>query len=154
MNAFIRRKPGRYVIALMAVLFTHAAFAQEPSELDKCSQTLAKVESSLGALDRKIIDALLSSVNRTCLSSVEYSEWSNELVYAAATAEPLLFLSSLDKQPQDVQKNILGELESPVNDGIDLKKAYQAISSAPDSRTKTRVQTAIKAAANNTGLSI
>lgn len=144
----------KFVIALILVAFSYAALAQDSSELDKCSQTLANVESSLGTLDQKKVDALLASVNSTCLGSVEYAERSNELVYAVATAKPIYFMNSFGRRSREVQRNILEEMKSPINDGIDLKKAYRAINSVRESKEKSEVLSAIKVAASKMGLSL
>jgi len=85
---------------------------------------------------------------------VEFSEWANELIYATVTETPAYFISSFASQPAEIQANILKELESPVNDGIDIKKAYAAINSTPDGREKSELLAAIKVAADKIGLTL
>lgn len=151
----IKRYNSKMVI-IAAVIFSiisTSAIAQDAGELDQCSQQLAKTESALSRLQQADVHGLLSSVNSTCLTSVEYSEWVNELIYAVVTTRPSYFIKSFTEQPQDIQKNILSELESPMHDGIDLKKAFEAVSTLPESAERKNTRSAIRIAGSKVGLS-
>lgn len=134
------------VFIVLAITLSSIAFAQDSNVLDKCSKSLAGIENSLNSLDESQVHTLLSAVNSTCLSSVEFSEWANELLYTVAIEYPAYFVKSFSWQPQEIQSNIIKELESPIHDGIDLNKAYQSVQSVSGGAEKARILLAIKAA--------
>ncbi|MDH3973304.1 MAG: hypothetical protein OEV42_03395 [Deltaproteobacteria bacterium] len=141
------------IFILISIVISSPVFAQNSETLDNCSQTLVAVEKSLNALDEKQTSTLLSSVNSGCLSSMEFSEWVNELIYTVAIKYPDYFIKSFSKQPKKTQSNILTALESPIHDGIDLKKAHKAINSATGGTEKARILSAIEVGAKKIGLS-
>ncbi len=144
----------RTLFFILAATTSFAVSAQESDDLKNCSQSLVPIEQSLNQLDEIKVNTLVSSVGGACLSSVEFSEWVNELLYAAATERPTYFIKSFSGQSPEIQKNIIKELESPIHDGIDLNKAFNAIKSSPSVSGKSEVLLAIKVAADKIGLTL
>lgn len=144
----------KLLLIILSATISFTATVQDSNDLEKCSQSLAAIERSLTKLDESDVNALVSSVGRVCMSSVEFSEWVNELLYAAVIEKPSYFMKSFSWQPQDVQGNIIKELESPIHDGIDLNKAFHAIQSASGGSEKETILSAIKVAAGKLGISL
>jgi hypothetical protein len=146
----------RYPLILIALIFPYLVQAQKlPSSLDECSQVLVKIETAANAVTQEQIDLLLASNKRLCLSSVEFSEWVNELIYSALTTKPNEFIFSFSAQTKEIRNNILNAIQSPIHDGIDIEKAFAAIKNTkPQSKEKEQILESIKIAGSKAGLEL
>ena len=146
------------LISLIALIFFTVAFAHAdelPSNLDECSSLLASVEKNGNSVTKEQLKTLFKSVDKLCLSSVEYSEWVNEILYTLLITKPNQFLHIYKRQELKIKKNILNEIKNPVHDGIDLKGAHDAVKATKAAqKLKNEFLLAIKHAANNGGIKL
>ena len=112
---------------------------------DKCSLEILKATAdSLNELDKASISAFLSTFQKGCDKNVEYSEWSNELLFQVVEQYPKLFLKVLHENNSIDQKIILQELKTPVNDEIDLEQLIKSVEKASsNNETNKRVLEAL-----------
>ena len=91
-------------------------------ELDssKCSiNTLVYITRNFNSLDKSDIDMLLGTFHEDCNINVEFSEWSNEILFKTLDNYTTVVLQLLTSKHQEYDLgNILSELESPIHDGI------------------------------------
>ena len=119
----------------------------------ECNETLKQVQAKSGKLSANEIGMFFKALNPSCLKSVEFSEWSNELLFSVLGKQPREFIETLEKQDEVRAKAILSELESPVNDGIDINTIYVSAKSAKTtSKLKQKIIDALKVAGSKSGM--
>lgn len=94
----------------------------------KCNiNILVEISQNIGNPSKTLIEEFLSTFDPTCQSNVEYTEFSNELLFKVldtATKETIEILSknkTLDKT------TIFSNLESPIDDSIDVAHLIEKI---------------------------
>lgn len=106
------------------------------STTDLCGQSIKKCDANIlqstsqhvGQLTPKEIRDFLMTFGRECDSNVEFSEWSNELLFSVLAQQTELVLIILEKEKYTVdQEEIIDELSQPINDGIDVKKLIDKV---------------------------
>lgn len=134
--------------ALIAFALPLSAFAD-----GGCTGALKQTETKVGNLSTNGLSVFFRSFNKGCLKSVEFSEWSNELLFAVLAKQPVEFLGALEKQDEEKVKAILSKLESPINDGIDVGEIHATVKSAKTtSKMKQRILQALQVAGNKSGM--
>jgi len=92
------------------------------------SNILLQVYDHIGEIDSSLAIDFLNTFSNQCKNNAEFSEWSNELLFAFIQSQPTLFLNNLSFINEDKLNYILQEIQSPVNDGIEvglIKKEIQ-----------------------------
>lgn len=83
--------------------------------------SLADFEKKIDTCSKRDAVAFFCLFDRDCANSVEFSEFSNELLFVFLQKKPQLFVEALnDLSSQDKLYVILEELESPIHDGFDI----------------------------------
>ena len=119
----------------------------------ECNDTLKQVQAKVGKLSANEIGTFFKAFNPSCLKSVEFSEWSNELLFSVLGKQPREFIEMLEKKDEARVKAILSALESPVNDGIDINSIYVSAKSAKTtSKMKQKIIDALKVAGSKSGM--
>lgn len=86
-----------------------------------CSlEVLKKTDESINNLDLTTVAEFLASFHKDCSNNVEFSEWSNELLFKVAKNKPDLLLQLLNKNDSLEKELIKNGFENPINDGFDL----------------------------------
>lgn len=88
----------------------------------KCdSKVLLETSKRVGTLNQKEITDFLLTLGHQCRDSIEFSEWSNELLFNILDKQTELALTTLDKKQGEMEtKTILGILSSPIADNVNI----------------------------------
>lgn len=88
----------------------------------KCdNKVLLETSKRVGALNQKEITDFLLTLGHQCRHSIEFSEWSNELLFNILDKQTELALTTLDKKQGEMEtKTILGILSSPIADNVNI----------------------------------
>ncbi|MEP0367237.1 MAG: hypothetical protein ABJN36_05135 [Cyclobacteriaceae bacterium] len=88
----------------------------------KCrTEPLLSIHQNLEILNEKMVLDFLSTFSMICEANVEFSEWSNELLFKILSSEPELTLEVLSKNLNKLDTaSIYEELESPLHDLIPI----------------------------------
>lgn len=118
----------------------------------KCDAKMVKaVNDHLSNLSYNSVKDFLYSFDNSCNCIADYHEYANETLYKVLTITPTIFLQVIECEKVN-QQHLLNEVENPVNDGIDLQKAYNSVKAA-SARKSTKMQflNAISLAASKGG---
>lgn len=135
----------KYLLLSLSLFFSSQLFAQTFSEHEKpdsnyidywCSTAiLLETEKNLGKLDIVLVANFLATFHESCKNNVEYSEWSNELLFLVISKKPDRVLELLSKNSSLSRDYILNELANPTHEQRDLDKIIESIreQKVPDS---------------------
>ena len=113
----------------------------------KCDLEKVKIASEhLDSLTFQIVKDFLCTFDSSCKQNVEYSEWSNEILFRVIEKSPSLFLKAAETS--SINKNeIIAQVKSPILD-FDIQKIYDKLKlvSAPKNLKTEYLQALVKAA--------
>jgi len=125
----------KYLFTILTVLSFLIVLGKEPC--DKCDlEKVRIVNQHLGSLTAQMISEFLCTFDNSCRNNVEYSEFSNETLFAVLEKAPNLFFQVVSRGQTD-NSIILQEIENPISDLIDLQKIYDKIK---HTTTKTEIK--------------
>jgi len=108
------------------------------------------VNEHLDSLTFQIVKDFLCTFDKSCINNAEYSEWSNETLFAVIDKEPSLFFQVVATGQVD-NKLLLREIENPVNDK-NIQVIYDKIKGTTESGDlKTEYLNALMSAAKKGG---
>jgi hypothetical protein len=110
--------------------------------IEKCDGTiLLRTSERIGKLKQDEIRDFLLTFGPECKNNVEYSEWSNELLFSLLDKQTELTLKTIEKEERKIEMNeILNDLNSPINDLIDIKKILVKVDNVKmNKRFKNRI---------------
>jgi hypothetical protein len=119
--------------------------------IEKCDGTiLLSTSERIGKLKQDEILDFLLTFGTECNSNVEYSEWSNELLFSLLYKQTELTLKTIKKEERKIEMNeILNDLNSPINDLIDIKEILVKVDKVKvNKRFKNRIIEQLKSAEN------
>lgn len=118
----------------------------------KCDIEKVKiVNANLDSLTFQMIEDFLGTFDKSCISNIEYSQWSNEMLYRLFDNEPDLVFKVIEHGQIDNYQILLDEIENPIHD-IDFQKIYDRISEIKTkSDFKERVLNSLESASNKEG---
>jgi len=92
--------------------------------IKKCDGTiLLSTSRNVGQLSQNEIVDFLLTFGSECRDNVEFSEWSNELLFDILDKQTEVTIKILEREESKIDIDaILDELASPVNDGINVTK--------------------------------
>ncbi len=141
MNLRYRINPELNLIKLIFIVFP-IFFSQTSigqTDRDKCDINKVKmVNEHSGNLTLQIIADFLCTFDKSCKSNTEFSEWSNETLFKVLYKSPGIFFRAIAKHQINTEL-LVGEIENPINDNIDLRKIYNKVkttSAPPELKTK------------------
>lgn len=113
------------LIVFSFVLTSNLALSQGK----KCDiDVLSRTHASINKLTPNDIRIFLSVFDSSCSSNVEFSEFSNELLFNVLDKYTKEVLLILEKGYSGIQlRSVLSELESPLTDAIDLNNLIQKV---------------------------
>jgi hypothetical protein len=139
-----------YLFSTLMVFAFQTVFAVKPC--DKCDlEKVRIVNQHLDSLTDQMLSEFLCTFDISCEINAEYSEFSNETLFAVLEKAPNLFFRVLTTRQID-NKIILKEIENPINDLIDLQSVYdQTKLATAQSELKTKYLNALILAAEKSG---
>lgn len=110
----------RFVILTSLMLTTSNIYAQT---VEKCDiEIVLFAKNKMGQLSQKGVSNFLLTFGQECQNNVEYSEFSNEVLFDLLDKQTELVLKTMEKEEKKIELNvILEDLGTPINDGIDVK---------------------------------
>jgi hypothetical protein len=116
----------RFCTLTILVLTTTTLFGQV---IEKCDRaTLLSTSNKIGQLTQKQIEDFLLTFGKECRNNVEYSEWSNELLFSLLDKQTELTLKTIEKEENKIEKDeILIDLSEPIHDTVVLKNLISKI---------------------------
>ena len=86
-------------------------------------------KKSLDSLSLKVIDKFLYTFDDSCRINVEYSEFSNEVLFLVLEHDPSLIIKSLSQNNRLDTAYIMRNIGQPGNDASDLPKILRSVKS-------------------------
>jgi hypothetical protein len=118
------------IIFISIFIFTGFSFGQTNPDSLKCNRNiLLEFDNHLDSLNNKLAKDFLHTFDKSCSNNVEFSEWSNELLFQFIEHYPDIFIKLLSSKEIFDTTYIYKNLETPVNDGINLEKIRANIKS-------------------------
>ena len=122
---------------------------------DKCDIEKVKiVYENIDNLSLKMVRDFIFTFDVSCSTNIEYSEWSNEILYKLHELDPGKAFGVLERVKVDNIEIILDEIENPIHE-VDYQKVYDSVLNVlTKSDLKKKVLKSIEFAANKEGLEI
>jgi hypothetical protein len=116
----------RFSILTILTLTTTILFGQT---IQKCDGTILRSTSEkIGTLNQKEITDFLLTFGQECRNNVEYSEWSNELLFSLLDKQTDLTVKTIEKEEKRIEmEEIFDDLSSPIHDLINVKNIISKI---------------------------
>nr|NQU88918.1 hypothetical protein [Bacteroidota bacterium] len=139
------------IVHLLTTL-TQFGFSQD---CDKCNtEKLLDLSENLGNLKYDIVKDFACTFDSICVNNIEFSEWSNELLFKLVEKNINLLNEVLHELGYKYVNLIVWELENPIME-FDLKKLYLLVENANGPKDIIDAEKkAIKQAAINEGIII
>lgn len=107
-----------FVIALSSL--TPGLYGQSITKCDMAS--LLDVSKHVGRVTHEEMVNFLLTFDDDCRNNVEYSEWSNELLFELLDKQTELIVKTITHQTKRIELDeILKNLEDPINDSFNVK---------------------------------
>jgi hypothetical protein len=91
-------------------------------------KVLIPISKNLGTVRQSGIKKFLMTFGEVCKTNVEYSQWSNELLFDLLDKQTELTLRTIEKEEQKIEKlAIIKVLQSPLLDRVNIKKLKERI---------------------------
>ncbi len=121
---------------------------QEKLTEKKCDiDIITFTNERIDSLNEAIVLKFLSVFDATCKTNVEFSEYSNEVLFAVLEKRPDLVIVVLEKYRYLSKDYILKELLQPVNDDINIEKVRDGVAKV---KTQSKIkEEIIKSLSNN-----
>jgi hypothetical protein len=89
---------------------------------------LVPVAENLGKVKQEEIRDFLMTFGEKCKNNVEFSEWSNELLFDLLDRQTELTVRTIEKEENRIEKSaILNVLSSPLLDRVNVKQLREKI---------------------------
>lgn len=133
------------------ILLTGFIWGQSTPDTLRCnSNILLDFSNSLDSISYQTAKKFLLTFDEGCKSNVEYSEWSNELLFKFVERNPLTLIEILIKEKEINADYIFEVLEQPIDNGTDLKAIYNKVERVNlNSEVKVNILKSLKIAIDN-----
>jgi len=140
------------ILTIVLTLTLSSLFAQMDSK--KCDiEKVKAVHENIDNLSDKMVEDFLRTFDISCETNIEFSQWSNEMLYKLLDKDPGLVFKVLE-QGQWNMEILLNEIKNPIHD-FDYQKIYDKISNtATKSEFQKRILKAIEIVADKEGFKI
>ncbi len=136
----------KYIALLLLSSFSFSSFCQgwhNNPDCTKCDiQIVINTNKRLQELTRENIHCFLLGFDKSCSNNVEYSEFSNEVLFKVVYNYPNEFINALSNMLID-QTYILEELSNPVLD-FEWNKIITVIKNTEQSKMKNKILYSLK----------
>lgn len=133
-------------IALTILIGRELHAQEEKNNFLKCNiEIVLEMSENIGYSNNRLIVKFLQSFGKECENNVEYSEFSNEVLWKLIQSQPEQFCKVLDKHKDSIDINyIIKKIENPLFDLVDLENTKEIIAkSINDKSLKIKLQTAL-----------
>jgi hypothetical protein len=105
----------------------------QDSVILKCNEDIVlRVHEHLDSLSIKEIIQFLKVFSIECRNNVEFSEFSNEVLFEVMDRQPMSFIKAICETQSDIEyQAIYDEIKSPLHDLIPLDSIKKSVESAP-----------------------
>ena len=133
-------------ILVLGILTTTHLHAQTVQKCD--TKVLVPISKNFGDAKQSEITAFLMTFGEKCENNVEFSEWSNELLFDLLDKQTELTIKTIEKEESRIEKSeIFKVLSSPLLDRVNIKKLREKIEKLTVKPTlKKEIVEALKAA--------
>ncbi len=118
------KKIIKHIVAILLIIFTQTIYSQDCKKCD--IDKLSYLSENMNNLNSEIVKGFVCTFDSVCNTNIEYSEWSNELLFNLVEKDINLLNDVLHDLGFNYVNLICKELETPIVD-IDLKKIYDLI---------------------------
>lgn len=118
-----------YVAACLAVLLLAAGAHAHAVKCNTDIVASTQLSVSQRSLTEQKLRKFFETFDASCGANVEYSEFSNSVLFEVAAAQPELLLKMLEQAP-DQRAQVLKEFTHPVSDGVNIPKIQDTINRA------------------------
>jgi hypothetical protein len=141
------------LVTILSIFIFCICFGTKPCT--KCDlEKVRIVGENINKLTYNILSDFLCTVDTSCINNAEFSEASNGTLFSVLEKYPDLFFQVVSKGNVNITF-ILKEIESPVDDLIDLQGIYDKIKLVPDNtELKTKCLNSLIIAAEKGGLKL
>lgn len=141
------------LLVLFFMFMLSPAFAQV--DCKKCDiDKVATADQNITTLSKKILTEFLCTFDSICENNIEYSQWSNEVLYKVIEENPELFFSVLIENKAISINALIEELQGPLLD-YEFQEIYDKVHAAKAPQNlKTKFLSAIETAAESDGQKI
>jgi len=95
-----------------------------------CSiEILNRTHTNIENLSLSEVAAFLATFHPSCTTNIEYSEWSNELLFKVLSLHPESALNIIDKNSSLYRNQIATELANPIHDNIEISQLISKLES-------------------------
>lgn len=109
------------IVSLLSI--THL-FAQTTKKCD--SDILVRTSEKMGFLNKEEVKSFLMTFGAECKNNVEFSQWSNELLFLLIDAQTEMTLKILEKENKKIEMNVIFEdISSPIHDIRNIPKIIE-----------------------------
>ncbi|HWA35055.1 MAG TPA: hypothetical protein VG737_13030 [Cyclobacteriaceae bacterium] len=118
------------------------AFSLPAQEIEKCdTNLLLSTSKRVGKLTHKEISDFLMTFGEECRTNVEFSEWSNEVLFSILDQQTDAILRVIDKGEKWLAiEVILESFSAPVNETVRISDLIQKVNATTiSSKTKNQV---------------
>ena len=141
-------KKVRFIILIFAFLTTGVVEAVSQN-IKKCDGTVVlSTKNAIGQLTREEVSDFLLTFGKECINNIEYSEFSNEVLFALLEEHTDLTLTTMEGMGKEIEIDVLlKEIASPLHDLIDIKGILEKVETAKVSKHfKSKVVEQLKVA--------
>ncbi len=148
-----KMKTIQKILTIALTLTLSTSIAQ--TDCNKCDiEKVKTVHDNFDNLTFKMVNDFLCTFDNSCETNIEYSQWSNEILYKVLDKEPELTIKVLDQSQLDNIEILLDEIESPIHD-FDYQKIYEKVLEVKTEKDfKQKVLKSIELAAEREGIKI
>src|SRR5262245_39992446 len=111
------------LILLLAIAFASISSALYGQSTTKCDMTnFLDISKNLGHLSHQQVSDFLLTFGEECKNNVEYSEWSNELLFELLDKQTEMTVKTIAHERKRIElAAILDNLQAPIHDKIEVK---------------------------------
>ena len=143
-------KPILTFVILIMVCEIYASASEQNYE--DCAEIYVSVENARGRLNAIGVSEFLNALSCDYSSTAEGGEFGSELIMIVLENSTKEFISEFDKLSQELQKQIIEEVKSPIHDGFDLQNIYNNVANSNmESPAKSKLLSAIRTAVKGQG---
>jgi len=138
-------------IIISFIIISSVIYGQSSIDTLHCNhEILMEFHNNVDSLDIQIAEKFLLTFDEKCFNNVEYSEWSNALLYKFLDVNPQMLIELLSAEGSYNIGYICKNLEEPIHDGFDLKSIFEKVEKVNiESVIKEKVLKSIRIAINN-----
>jgi hypothetical protein len=121
--------------------------------VQKCDMDILLATSrKMGTLEQEEIKKFLLTLGTSCRQNVEFSEWSNEILFSLFDKQTGLTMRTIEAMEESIEvQEILNELTSPVSDAIAVRRIITKVERVKiSSGLKKEILESLNAAAEKT----